>query len=83
MKYTQNMWIGHFVLIFFICMIYAPKVEHSTVRTSYVVGCWWLLVAVFVSAASTPHLGAFKAGGTLSEKPPVIRNYSFEVFVQE
>ena len=56
--YTQNMWIGHFVLLFFLCMIEASKVDHSA---SYVVGCWWLRAAVFVSAASTPHLGAFEA----------------------
>ena len=43
-------------------MIEASKVDHSA---SYVVGCWWLLAAVFVSAAGAPHLGAF--GGTLSE----------------
>ena len=48
--------------LFFFCMIEASKVEHSA---SDVVGCWWLLAAVFVSAAGAPHLGAF--GGTLSE----------------
>ena len=42
----------------------ASKVEHAA---SYKVGCWWLLAAVFVSAASAPHLGAFEVGGTLSE----------------
>ena len=45
-------------------IIEASKVEHSA---SYVVACWWLLAAIFVSAASTPHLGAFEAGDTLSE----------------
>ena len=45
-------------------MVEASKVEHSA---SDVVGCWWLLAAVFVSAASAPHLGAFEVGGTLSE----------------
>ena len=59
-------------------MIEASKVEHSA---SDVVGCWWLLAAVFVSAASTPHLGAIEAGGTLSEQPPSIRKYPFEVYV--
>ena len=44
-------------------MIEASKVEHSA---SCVVGGRWLLAAVFVSAASTPHLGAFEAGDTLS-----------------
>ena len=58
------MWIGHFAVLFFLCMIKVSKVDHSA---SYVVDCWWLLAAVFVSAASTPHLGAFDAGGTLSE----------------
>ena len=38
-----------------LCMIGASKVEHSV---SYVAGCWWVLAAVFVSAASTPHLSA-------------------------
>ena len=40
-------------------MIEASKVDHSA---SYAVGCCWLLAAVFVSAASTLHLGAFEAG---------------------
>ena len=52
------------VTIFFLRMIEASKVDHSA---CYVVGCWWLLVAVFVSAASTLRLGAFEAGGTFSE----------------
>ena len=38
-------------------MMEASKVEHSA---RYVVGCWWLLAAVVVSAANTPHLGAFE-----------------------
>ena len=42
------------------CMIEASEVDHSA---SYVVGCWWLVAAVLVSAASTPHLGAFEAWG--------------------
>ena len=58
----------------------ASKVEHCA---SYVVGSWRLLAAIFVSAASTPHLGAFEAGGTLSEYPPSLRKYSFEVYVQK
>ena len=58
-----SIWIGHFVRLFFLCVIEeASKVKHSA---SYVVGCWRLLAAVFVSAASTPHLGAFEAGVTL------------------
>ena len=79
--HTQNMWTGHFVLSYysFFCMIEASKVDPSA---SYVVGRWWLLAAVFVSAASTPHLGVFEAGGTLSEHPPPIRKYAFEVYVQ-
>ena len=52
------------VTIFFICMIEASKVNHST---GYVVGWWWLLVEVFVSAARTLHPGTFEAGDTLSE----------------
>ena len=68
--YTQNMWIGHFVLLFFLCMIEESKVERSA---SYLVGCWWLLVAIFVSAGSIAHLSAFEAGGTLSELPPSTR----------
>ena len=60
MKYTQSLWIGHFC----VTMIETSKVEHSAI---YVAGCWWLLAAVFVSAANTPHLGALEAGGTLSE----------------
>ena len=65
--YTQNMWIGHVVLrvLFFLAMMKeASKADHSA---SYAVGCRWLLAAVFVSAVSTPHLGAFEAGGTLSQ----------------
>ena len=62
--YTQNMWIGDFGLLFLLRIIEASKVDHSA---NYVVDCWWLLAAVFVSAASTPHLGVFEAGGTLSE----------------
>ena len=42
----------------------ASKVDHSA---SYVVGCWWLLAAVFISSARTLHLCAFEAGGTLSD----------------
>ena len=42
-------------------MIEASKLKHSA---SYVIGCWWLLAAVFVSAASTTHLIAFEAGDT-------------------
>ena len=45
----------------FLCMIDEGRTFFSA---SYVYGCWWLLAAVFVSAASTPHLGAFEAGGT-------------------
>lgn len=30
------------------------------------IGCWWLLATVFVLVASTPHLGAFEARGTLA-----------------
>ena len=45
-------------------MIEASKVDHSA---SNVVRWWWLPAAVFVSAARTLHLGAFEAGGTLSE----------------
>ena len=52
------------VTTFFLCMKEASKVNHSA---SYVVGCWWLLAAVFVSAASTLRLLAFEAGGILSE----------------
>ena len=37
-----------------------------TLQTTFVVGCWRLLAAAFVSAASTQHLSAFEAGGTLS-----------------
>ena len=62
-KAHTNMWIGHFLLSFFLCVIEASKVEHSA---SYAVGAWRLLVAIFVSAATTPHLRAFEAGGTLS-----------------
>ena len=39
-KYTQNMWIGHFVwLFFFSCIIGASKVDHSAsyVRSRLVV----------------------------------------------
>ena len=39
-KILRSMWIGHFVLLFFLCVIEVSKVEHSA---SYVVGCWWLL----------------------------------------
>ena len=58
----------------------ASEVEHSA---SYVVGCCWLLAVVFVSAAGTPHLGAFAAGGTLSEQRTSIRKYLFEVYVEK
>ena len=58
-KYVDWSLLRYQVLLFS-CMVEASKVEHSA---SYVVGCWWLLAAVFVSAASTPHLGAFEAGG--------------------
>ena len=51
-------------ITFFICIIEASKVDHSA---SYVVGWWWLLAAVFVSDAMALYLGAFEAGGTLSE----------------
>ena len=53
---------------FFLCIKDTPsavgqsKVEHST---SYTVCRCWLLAAVFVSAASTPKLGAFVAVFTL------------------
>ena len=60
------------VTIFSICMIEASKVDHSA---NYVAGWWWLPAAAFVSAARTLHLGAFDAGGTLSEWPPSIRKY--------
>ena len=40
--------------------------KHRRWSASYVVGCCWLLAAVFVAAASTPHRSAFEAGGTLS-----------------
>ena len=59
--YTQNMWFGHYAVLFWLCMVQASKEEHSA---SYVVSsCSWLLAAVFISAANTPHLGAFEAGG--------------------
>ena len=65
MKYTHNMWIGHFVIIF---PSYDGSIEGGALfSATYVVGCWWLLAAVFASAVSTPHLGAFEARGTLSE----------------
>ena len=68
MKHIQNMWIDHFVVLIFLCMIEASKVEHSSLQaTQSVAGGCWLLAAVFVSAASIPHLGAFEAVGTLSE----------------
>ena len=51
------------VTMVLLCTIEASKVDHSA---SYVVGGWWLVVA-FVSATSTLYLGAFEAGGTLSE----------------
>ena len=57
-----NVWIVHFVCVFF-SMMQASKVDHSA---SYVAGCWWLLAAVFYPIASTPHVDAFEAGGTLS-----------------
>ena len=67
----QNMWIvckmcGLATLCYYFafCMIKALKVEHSSLQVMYVVGCWWLLAAVFVWAARTPHLGVFEAGGT-------------------
>ena len=53
-------------------MIEASKVEHYA---SYVVGCWWLLAAILVLAASTSHLGAFEAGDTLLEWSASIRKY--------
>ena len=68
------------ILLFYPCIIQASKVKHPA---SDVVGCWWLLATALVSAASTPHLGAFEAGGTLSEYPPSLRKYSFEVYVQK
>ena len=79
-SYTKRIWIGHFVLLFFAVDIEPSKVEHSA---SYVGGCWWLLLAVFVSAAGTAYVTAFEGGGTRSEQPPSRRKYSFEVFVQK
>ena len=64
---TQNMWIGLFVLLFSPCMIEASKVEHSA---SYVPCSPLLPAAVFVSAASTPNLGAFVARGMFVESKP-------------
>ena len=65
-------------LAIFPCVIEASSVEHSA---SYEVGGCWLLTAAFVSAASTPHPGAFEAGGALSEQPLSIMKHSFEVDV--
>ena len=57
------MWISHFVLICF-DFYDTSKVDHSA---SNVVGWWWLLATVLVSAARTLHLGASETRGTLSE----------------
>ena len=54
------MWIGHFVLLFFSFVIEASKVDPSA--SFYVVGCWWLVAAVFVSAA-TPRTSAHSKHG--------------------
>ena len=67
--FTLNMHTKHVdcplcVSVFSLCVMEASKVDHSA---SYVVVCWWPLTAVFVSAAKILHLGAFEAGGTLSE----------------
>ena len=62
--HTKNVDWPLCVTIFSPCMIEASKVDHSA---SCIVDCWWLLAAVFVSAASIPHLSVFEAGGTLSE----------------
>ena len=58
------MWIGHFVILFF--RLYDRSIESGplcTLRSRLL----WPLAAAFVSAASTVHLVAFEAGGTLSE----------------
>ena len=39
-RYIQIVFIGHFVLLSFLCVIETSKVEQSV---GYVVGCWWLL----------------------------------------
>ena len=73
-KYTHKICgLATFCYFFFLCMVEVSKV----------LGCSWLLAGVFISAASTLHLGAFEAGSTLSERPPSIRTYSFEAYVQK
>ena len=71
-------------VLFFLRMIRAPKVEHSATYVVVVVGFWWLLVAVFVSAASTPHLSAnSKQGAPFQNSRRQKRKYSLEAYVQK